>query len=136
MRKHSTTHSGIFTTRAIIACALFSAAILLGTFSFVSFAATSPASGTLKSTNIGSSNAINYTDSVGSAVPNLTFFAGNGTCAAPMSCSTFTLTIDPSVGTPSSGYDPTQYQIFIQVSWATATEDYDTWMCSGSGNCT
>ena len=98
--------------------------------------ATSPASGTLTSANVGSNNAITYTDSIGSLVPNLTFFAGNGTCAVPMSCSTFTLTIDPSVGTASAGYDPTRYQIFIEVSWAHATEDYDTWLCSGSGNCT
>ncbi len=99
-------------------------------------AATSPASGTLTSANVGSANALNYADSVGPAAPNLTFFAGNGTCAAPNSCGTYTLTIDPSVGTASAGYDPTQYSIFIEVSWAQAQEDYDTWMCSGSGNCT
>ncbi len=98
-------------------------------------AAPTPTSGTLTSANVGSNNAINWTDSVGSLVPNLTFFAGNGTCAVPMSCSTFTLIIDPSVHTASGGYDPTQYNIFIEVSWATAAEDYDTWMCSGSGNC-
>ena len=98
--------------------------------------APTPAGGTLTSANIGPNNAINYTDSTGSLVPNLTFFAGNGTCAVPMSCSTFTLTIDPSVAAASAGYDPTKYQIFIQVRWAQGTEDYDTWMCSGSGNCT
>lgn len=98
--------------------------------------ATSPAGGTLTSTNIGSNNAINYTDSTGSLVPNLTFFAGNGTCAVPMSCSTFTLTIDSSVGTASGNYDPSKYQIFIEVSWAQTSEDYDTWICSGAGNCT
>jgi len=97
--------------------------------------APAPTSGTLTSANIGSSKAINYADSTGSLVPNLTFFAGSGTCSVPNSCSTFTLTIDPSVATPSSGYDPTKYNIFIEVSWAQATEDYDTWMCSGSGNC-
>jgi hypothetical protein len=97
--------------------------------------ATMPTSGTLTSANIGSNNAINYADTTGSLVPNLTFLAGNGTCAVPMSCSTFTLTIDSSVGTASAGYDPTKYQVFIEVAWATGTEDYDTWMCSGSGNC-
>ena len=97
--------------------------------------ATTPSSGTLTSANTGSNNAINYADATGSLVPNLTFFAGNGTCAVPMSCSTFTLTIDSSVGTPSAGYDPTKYQIFIEVAWAQTTEDYDAWVCSGSGNC-
>src|SRR5438477_3000635 len=97
--------------------------------------ATSPASGALTSANIGSSNAITYADSTGSLVPNLTFFAGMGTCAVPTSCSTYTLTIDSSVGTASGGYDPTKYQVYIEVDWALATEDYDTWMCSGSGNC-
>lgn len=95
-----------------------------------------PPMGTLTSANIGSANAINYMDSTAALVPNLTFFAGSGTCAAPQSCSTFTLTIDSSVGMGSGSYDPTQYQIFIEVSWATSTIDYDTWMCSGSGNCT
>jgi len=97
--------------------------------------APSPTGGTLTSANIGPSKAINYTDSTGSLAPNLTFFAGSGTCQVPNSCSTFTLTIASSVATPSSGYDPTKYNIFIEVSWATASEDYDTWMCSGSGNC-
>ena len=96
----------------------------------------SPTGATLTSANIGPNNAINYSDSTGSLVPNLTFFAGQGTCAVPMSCSTFTLTIDPSVGTPSGSYDPTKYNVFIEVSWATPAEDYDTWMCAGSGNCT
>jgi hypothetical protein len=96
--------------------------------------APAPTSGTLTSANIGSSKAINWADSVGSA-PNDTFFAGNGTCAVPQSCSTFTVTIDSSVGTASGGYDPTKYQIFIEISWPQAAEDYDTWVCSGSGNC-
>jgi hypothetical protein len=96
---------------------------------------TTPTSGTLTSANIGTSNAINWADSVGT-VPNFTFFAGNGTCAAPGTCSTFTVTIDPSVGTASGGYDPTKYQIFVEISWAQAVEDYDTWICSGAGTCT
>jgi len=97
--------------------------------------APTPSGGTLTSANIGSTNALSYADSTGSVVPNMTFFAGNGTCAVPMSCSTYTLTIDPSVGTASGGYDPTKYQVYIEVDWPQATEDYDTWMCSGSGNC-
>ena len=95
----------------------------------------SPAGGTLTSANIGSANAIAYGDTTGTLVPNFTFFAGNGTCAAPMSCSTYSLTIDSSVGTASGGYDPTKYQIYIEERWAHTTEDYDVWVCSGSGNC-
>src|SRR5580704_3254296 len=63
-----------------------------------------PTGGTLTSANIGSNNALNYADAVGSAT-NETFFAGMGTCAVPQSCSTYTLTIDPSVGTAVTGYD-------------------------------
>jgi PKD repeat protein len=96
--------------------------------------APTPTSATLTSANIGSTKALNYADSVGS-IANLTFFAGSGTCAVPMSCSTFTLTIDPSVRTASPGYDPSQYNIFIELSWQVAAIDYDTWVCSGSGNC-
>jgi hypothetical protein len=38
-------------------------------------------------------------------------------CTVQNSCSTFDLTIDPSVGTAASGYDPTQYQIYMQWNW-------------------
>src|ERR1700736_98262 len=96
--------------------------------------AASPTSGTLTSANIGSTNALNYGDTVGSAT-NETFFAGMGTCAVPMSCSTYTLTIAPSVGTPSTGYDPTKYDIFIEIVWAHSAEDYDTFVCATAGNC-
>jgi hypothetical protein len=133
MQKKSSSQSGLINPRifaAFLLCAVGASLAMFG------FAASSPPTGTLTSANIGSANAVNWADSVGTTVPNLTFFAGQGTCAVPMSCSTFTLTIDPSVGTASGSYDPTQYQIFIQVGWPQAAEDYDTWMCSGSGNCT
>jgi hypothetical protein len=162
MKKNYSSKSGFIATRNFIGLVLGAAAISLAMLSFAGTrvnqklmvkrlpnqpqtsvapksatvpTAPAPTSGTLTSANVGSSKAINWADSTGSLVPNLTFFAGNGTCAVPMSCSTFTLVIDPSVHTASAGYDPTQYSIFIEVSWATAAEDYDTWMCSGSGNC-
>src|ERR1700736_6225361 len=97
-------------------------------------AAASPTGGTLTSANIGTSNALNYADAIGSST-NETFFAGMGTCAVPMSCSTYTLTIAPSVGTPSTGYDPTKYDIFIEIVWAHSAEDYDTFVCATAGNC-
>ena len=149
MKKQSSSKSGFITHRIVLGALLGVAGISLAMVGFAATAASNkvttksvarpsvpaaptPGNGTLTSANIGSANAINYMDSVGSAVPNLTFFAGSGTCSVPMSCSTFTLTIDSSVGT----LDPTKYSIFIEVSWAQATEDYDTWMCSGAGNCT
>src|SRR5437868_14028412 len=163
MKKKSSTKSAFINLRNLVAVLLCTAGISLAMVSFaatppkqkvvpkqqttanlqpahrplapVTPSAATPTSGTLTSANIGSANALNYADATGSLVPNLTFFAGNGTCAAPMSCSTFTLTIVSSVGTASAGYDPTKYQVFIEVAWAQGTEDYDTWMCSGSGNC-
>jgi PKD domain len=97
--------------------------------------APTPAGGTLTRTNTGSANALNWSDPVGSAL-NLTFFAGSGTCQVPQSCSTFALHIDSTVGTPvTGGYDPTKYEIFIELSWPQAAVDYDTWICSGAGNC-
>src|SRR6266851_6683257 len=162
MKKKSSSKSGFINSRNIIAVLFCTAGISLVMLSFSATAssrkttpkqqtttsgqrvhgssapitpnAPSPGGGTLTSANIGSANALNYADSTGSAL-NLTFFAGNGTCAVPMSCSTFTVTVDPSVGTASPGYDPTKYNIFIELSWQVAAIDYDTWVCSGSGNC-
>src|SRR5260370_39726086 len=149
MKKNSSSKSGFVNSRNLVAVLLCPGGISLA---MVGFAATpskqkvtpkqaapapsapSPTGGTLPSTNIGSNNALNYTDSTGSVL-NLTFFGGAGTCAVPMSCSTYTVTIDPSVGTASAGYDPTKYNIFIELSWQVAAIDYDTRGCSGRGHC-
>jgi hypothetical protein len=158
MKKKSSSKSGFINSRNLIAVLFCTAGISMAMLSFSATAssrkttpkqktttnlervhgpaapvrpsAASPTGGTLTSANIGSANALNYADTVGSAT-NDTFFAGSGTCAVPMSCSTFTLTIDPSVGT----LDPTQYQIFIELVWPQAAEDYDTFVCSTGGNC-
>src|ERR1051326_8532976 len=50
MLRKSTSRSGMFTTRAVFACTLFSVALLLGTFSFFSFAS-NPTSGTITESN-------------------------------------------------------------------------------------
>ena len=76
MHKNPGSRSGALHPRLLVALSLCFLGALLAMFSF---AAPSPTSGTLKSTNIGSANAINYADSVGAPVTNLTFFAGNGT---------------------------------------------------------
>jgi PKD domain len=162
MKKVSPSKSGFIATRSVIGVLLCAAAISLAMFSFAGTPtkqarakqevlgrgplvadspaapappqAATPAGGTLTSANVGANKALNYADTVGSAT-NDTFFAGMGTCAVPMSCSTYTLTIDPSVGTASTGYDPNNYDIFILLVWPHSAEDYDTWVCSGGGNC-
>ncbi len=163
MNKNHSSKSGFITTRNVVGLFLGTAAISLAMISFAAGpsnqlkinkqpvargqrpginlnvapapSAPTPATGTLRSTNIGSANELNWNDTTGTIL-NLTFFAGSGTCAVPQSCSTFTLTIDPSVAAASAGYDPTKYVIFIEISWQQAQVDYDTWMCSGAGNCT
>jgi hypothetical protein len=152
MKKQSSSKSGFITTRNVLGILLIVTGLSVAVIGFgasnklpalksvsgakkpAAPAAPTPASATLTSANIGSTNALNYADSVGSAT-NETFFAGMGTCVVPMSCSTFTFTIDPSVGTPSTGYDPTKYDIFIELVWPHSAEDYDTFVCTGSGNC-
>lgn len=149
MKKKSSSKSGFINTRNLLGVFLCLSGISLAMLSLAATpskqkvtpkpaapapAAPTPTGGTLTSANIGAAKALNWADSVGSAT-NDTFFAGMGTCAVPMSCSTFTLTIDPSVGTPSTGYDPTKYDIFIELAWAQPAEDYDTFVCTSSGNC-
>jgi PKD repeat protein len=162
MRTNSRSKSGFINSRNLVAILLCAAGISLAMVGFgatpskqkaapkqqtaadlkpvhgstgaVTPSAASPAAGTLTSANIGTANALNWADTVGSAT-NETFFAGMGTCAVPMSCSTFTLTIDPSVGTAAGSYDPTKYSIFIELSWPQAAEDYDTFVCTTGGTC-
>ena len=131
MLQKSTFSSGMFTLRAAVACALFCFAILLGTFSFVSLAAPSPAAGTLSTSN----RTVTYSEPAGMQTPNDTGVAlGQPVCIAPTDCSTFDLTIDPSIGAAASGYDPTQYQIKMTWSWAVATVDYDIFVEDSGGN--
>ena len=54
-------------------------------------------------------------------------------CSAPMSCSTFLLTIDATVGAAAAGYDPNQYEIFLQWQWAVPTVDYDIFIENSAG---
>jgi PKD repeat protein len=90
----------------------------------------SPASATLSTSH----RSITYNDPTGSS-PNPSHLAnGKPICTVPGSCSTFTLTVDSSVGTPAAGYDPTQFQIFIDESWALGVNDYDTFIEDSGGN--
>src|SRR5436853_267542 len=65
MQINSTSKSGAFNPRFLLGLCLCLVGVLLA---MISFATPTPTSGTLKSTNIGSANAINYTDSVGAPV--------------------------------------------------------------------
>src|ERR1700730_3975068 len=90
----------------------------------------SPTRATLSTSN----RTITYTDSTG-APPNLTGLAlGKPNCGPTGAlCSTFNLTIDPTVGVAVAGYDPTQYQIHLTWSWAVSTVDYDMWVEDATG---
>src|SRR5438270_10928807 len=119
MQKNSTSESGVFRPRVLVALSLCSLGVLLAMFSF---ATPTPTSGTLSTSN----RSITYMESTGGVVPNPSEVAlSMPNCTAPNSCSTFTLTIDSSVGTPVAGYDPNGYEIFLQWQWALTSTDYD-----------
>ncbi|HEY2139219.1 MAG TPA: hypothetical protein VGH00_04005, partial [Chthoniobacterales bacterium] len=122
MHKKSNSQTGAFNPRLLISFLLVSAA---GWLAMVSLATPTPPSGTLSRAN----PRIIYTDSTG-APPNVSGVAlGKPNCGPTNSlCSIFSLTIDPSVGVPVTGYDPSQYQIKLSWSWAVATVDYDVWV--------
>jgi hypothetical protein len=128
MRKKIVSESGGFNPRVFVAFLLISAALGLAV---VSIATPTPASGTLSRTN----SAVTYTDPTG-APPNLTHVAlGKPNCGpGDAACSVFNLTIDPSITTPASGYNPAQYQLLFQWSWAVATVDFDIFVEDTSGN--
>src|ERR1700730_200344 len=92
--------------------------------------APSPGTAALSTSN----RSLTYTES-GAQVPNETGVAlGSPDCTVPNSCSTFNLTIDPSVGISSGGYNPTQFQIHMIWSWSVATVDYDIFFEDAVGN--
>lgn len=124
MKKNSL-QSGLFNPRILAAFALCAVGSWLAMWSF---AVPAPAGDTLSTAN----RSITYTDSTGS-LPNPSGVAlGAPNCTAPMSCSTFNLTIDASVGLNGSGYVASQYQIFMQWQWAVSTVDYDVFIVGPS----
>src|SRR6202521_491768 len=127
MQKGSTSESGVFRPRVLVALSLCFLGALLAMFSF---ATPTPPSGTLSTAN----RTITYSESDGGVIPNPSEVALNmPDCTVPMSCSTFLLTINPSVGTAATGYDPTQYQIFMEWRWAIPTVDYDIFVENAAG---
>ena len=132
MKKNSASQSGLFNPRALAAlvfCAA-GAALAVLTFAQAPTPGPSPASGTLSTAN----RSLTYMDPVGSNTNPSHLVLGKPNCTVPNSCSIYTLTIDSSVSTPAAGYDPTQYQIFIDESWNLSTNDYDTFVEDASGN--
>jgi hypothetical protein len=128
MKKNFVSESAFFNSRMLAALVLCSVGAWLAS---LSFAAPSPASGTLSTSN----RTVTYSEPAGMQTPNETGVAtGQPICIAPTDCSTFNLTIDPSIGTAASGYDPTQYQINMTWSWSVATVDYDIFVEDSAGN--
>nr|MDQ2868867.1 hypothetical protein [Verrucomicrobiota bacterium] len=127
MKKHQSHEAGSLNPRVFFAFILCSIALGIAMFSL---ATPAPTSGILSTAN----RSISYTDSTG-APPNLTPVAtGTPNCGPTGAlCSTFALTIDPSVATAASGYDPTQYQITMQWSWTTSAVDYDIFVEDHTG---
>jgi PKD repeat protein len=130
MKKHPVSESGAFNPRIFAAFLLCSAGVWLAMFSF---ATPAPMSGTLNTTNA----TLTYTDPVGPA-PNAT---GEGvgfrapTCAANgVDCSIYTLALDPSIFTASTGYDPTKANIVIQVAWSPSVNQYGSFVEDKNGN--
>ena len=119
MKRKTNPQAGLFNLRSVAAVAL---CLVGASMAWISLAAPAPASAILSTTN----RAISYTDSTG-APPNLTPLATGTPNCGPTGdlCSTFNLTIDPTIGVAAAGYDPTQYQITLQWQWATSAVDYD-----------
>jgi uncharacterized repeat protein (TIGR01451 family) len=132
MKKNFASQSGLFNPRAFGAFVLCAAGAALAvlTFAQVPTPGPSPAGGTLSTAN----RRLTYMDPVGSSTNPSHLVLGKPDCSVPNSCSIYTLTIDPSVSTPATGYDPTQYQIFIDESWSPAINDYDTFVEDAAGN--
>ncbi len=153
MKKNSATNSAFIYTRNALAVLLCVSSVSLGMFSFAGAAAgknrtMTKQSGIVGGTSFVSPNApvptgatlsranptVAYDEPAGMQTPNLTGLAtGTPVCTVPTSCSTFDLTIDPSIGTVAPGYDPTQFQIHLTWSWSVATVDYDIFMETAAG---
>jgi PKD domain/Divergent InlB B-repeat domain/Fibronectin type III domain len=135
MRKNPARKSGALNPRVFIAITLSSAAALVSLLSFAQAPTPgpSPSSGTLSVSH----PKLAYTDSVGPA-PNAT---GEGvgfsapTCAANgVDCSTYTLTLDPSIFTASGNYDPSKNSVVVQLSWSPAVNQYGSFVEDKNGN--
>ena len=114
----------MFTLRGVIACSLFSIALLLGTFSFVSFAVPTPPSGTLTPSNLS----IEYTD--GPLAENPSGVLGAPICTGSPTlptCSDFTLTVSASSLAAT-------HNLTWTVSWPVPNVDMDIFIEDSNHN--
>ena len=114
----------MFTLRGIIVCSLFSIALLLGTFSFFSFAAITPPSGTLTD----ASGPITFSGGPYAVANPSSQATGTPTCNAVLVCDEYTLTVSGlSAATTASKY------IRIEVRWMELGEaQFDLYVFSGT----
>ncbi len=133
MKKNPNPQSGFVNARNLFAVLLCTVAISLAIVSFAPAAGPAPTGGTLSTSN----RTLTYTDPVG-PVPNAT---GEGVgftapvCAANgVDCSKYVLTLDPSIFTASTGYDPAKNSIVIQLSWSPSAEQYGSFVEDKNGN--
>ena len=127
MQKKNSSQSGFTVTRILAALVLCSVGLVL---TLLSLATPTPPADTLSTAH----RIVTYTDNTG-APPNLTGVAlGKPNCGPTgAACSIFTLHVDPSVALPAAGYNPSDYQINVQWSWAVSTVDYDQWIEDATG---
>jgi hypothetical protein len=117
MKKPASRHSGIFTLRLALACALLMASGLIG---FLAFAA-DPASG-----NIGPSGPTITWTGTGSGAPPTG--GGEDACEEGNNCDSFKLTI---TGTPADWAAAVKV-VHVQINWVTPSTDYDLYVHKGS----
>jgi PKD repeat protein len=127
MHKKPASQTGAINPRLFFSILLCCAALSLA---FFSFAATTPASDTLSRTH-----SVIYTDPLGAPLNPSHLAFGKPNCGpSDTACSVFTLTLDPSVTTVAPGYDPANYQLLFQWSWAVNTVDFDVFLEDAAGN--
>ena len=117
MKENSTAQSGLFTIRALLACALFSVAGLL---TFAVFAAT-PSGGT-----IGTSGPTLTWDGTGTGTPPTG--GAEDSCTEGTNCDSYSLTIS---GTPADWIAAAK-QVHVQANWSLPATDYDLYVHKGA----
>ncbi len=158
MKKNSSSKSGFINLRNLVAVLLCTAGIPLAILSFgatpttknvtvnkatavkakaadpaAAPAAPSPGSGTLSVSN----PSVSFTDPVG-PVPNATgegVTSGGPTCAMNgVDCSNYVLTLDPSIFSAATGYNPANAYVVIQLSWSPTAYQYGSFVEDKNGN--
>jgi hypothetical protein len=128
MKKRNTSESGILNLRLSVGVLLCCTGLWM---SLVAFAAPTPPAGTLSV----SSGPLTFVDNT----PLVNNPTGEGigfskpTCTVPNTCSTYTLTLDPSLFAASGTYDPAKNNIVIQISWPVSATQYGSFVEDKTG---